>query len=185
MQIRRIINSLAILTLTFLLTSFTPYIYIENDVEYYIYLSIIFLIPSFFLFRELRLYYFRKNIIELNFNSAILILMIIISALSFYIYYLFDIQNILGFKSFYIFTSAIFPLIGLISADQFIFIQKKHILFNFDKKFRIRKNKIDEIELINKELIIKYNGKEKRMKAGNSADIIIKQLPKLNELIQN
>lgn len=184
MLIRRTINIVVILTFFVLLLLNIGIIFEDFEDEKIIYAAIVLLIPLFFLFRELRLYYFRSQILPLNLNYSIIILMVILAGISYYLYSLFNITNIPAFRSFYMLSTILFPLIGLISADQYIFVRKKYIVFNIDRRLKIKKESFESLEIENRLLVIHFAGKEKQLRLGKNVEKHPSLIAEINDLIE-
>lgn len=170
MLLRRGVNIIVILVFLTLLILNTNIIFNASENQYLFYMAVILAVPVFFLFREIRLWYFRERIILLHINHSVIIIMVILAGLSYYLYSLFDISSIPEFSAFYLISTLLFPVIGLISADQYVFIRKKNIVFNIDKRLRVRKDMLESMKIEYRQIIIKFSGKEKSLRLGRHED---------------
>lgn len=168
MLLRRIVNIIVILVFLTLLILNANIIFNASEGRYAMYMAIILAVPVFFLFREIRLWYFRKRIVLLHINYSVIILTTILAGLSYYLYLLFDNSRIPEFRAFYLISTLLFPLIGIISADQYIFVRKNHIVFNIDKRLKVKKELLESIKLEHRQMIIKFAGKEKALRLGRN-----------------
>jgi len=184
MVLRRSVNIVIILVFIALLILNMNTIFSEAEGNIQILQGVILLIPLFFLFREIRLWYNKDRIILMHVNFSIIILMIILAALSYYMFHLFDISSLPEFRAFYLISTLLLPVLGIISSDQYIFVRKKHIVFNIDKKSKIKLSDFESIKLENRQIIIKYSGKEKQLRLGRDEKKYPDLAEKINSLIE-
>ncbi|PLW92585.1 MAG: hypothetical protein C0592_10050 [Marinilabiliales bacterium] len=183
MLIRRGVNIVVILAFLVLLILNMTTIFEVAGQEYYILAGIILIVPLYFLFREIRLWYFQSRIILLHINHSVIILMVILAGLSYYMYYLFDISSMPEFSAFYLISTFLLPVLGIISSDQYIFIRKKHIVFNIDKRLKVKLSEFESIKLENRHIKVKYAEKEKLLRLGRDESKYPELVNELSEKI--
>ena len=184
MLLRRGVNIFVILIFLLLLVLNMNVIFEGAEDNSYIYAGVILLVPLYFLFREIRLWYFRERIILLHINHSVIILMVILAGLSYYLYSLFDISSIPAFSAFYLISTMLFPVIGLISADQYVFVREKYVVFNIDKRLKVKKEAFEEVKIEHRQIVVKYSGKEKSLRLGRHEDQYPNLVQEINDMIE-
>lgn len=149
----------------------------NNDI---IFASILLIINGLFLINEIVLSKKEEKIFQLKFNYAIFVFMMIISALSFFMYYLFNTSH-LPISDFYLLSAVIFPVFGIKSGDQFIIFESKSVTINIDLQKKLKKENISAVRTENNDLIFNYKNKDILFRMGRSRDLIIENIDKIRK----